>query len=97
MADLFWKRWAQKYLPLLQERQKWVTPKKNIQTGDIVLIVDATAPRGSWVMGRVLQTFQDGNGLVRSVKIKTQTSILERPITKVCLLVEDCSPDNQNC
>lgn len=95
IADLFWKRWTREYLPLLQERQKWTDTKKNIQTGDIVLIVDATAPRGSWMLGRVLQTFQDGKGLVRSVKIKTKTSVLERPITKVCLLVDGCSPDNQ--
>lgn len=94
MADLFWKRWIQEYLPLLQERQKWTNTKRNIQTGDIVLIVDATAPRGSWILGRVLQTFQDGKGLVRSVQIKTKTSVLERPITKVCLLVDDCSSDN---
>ncbi|KAK0154203.1 hypothetical protein N1851_003715 [Merluccius polli] len=67
-------RWAQEYLPLLQERQKWINPKKNIQTGDIVLIVDATAPRGSWMLGRALQTFQDGKGLVRSVRIRTKTS-----------------------
>ena len=39
LADLFWKRWVREYLPTLQQRQKWFTPKRNIQENDIVLIV----------------------------------------------------------
>lgn len=88
LANLFWKRWTLEYLPLLQERQKWNTTKRNFQCGDIVLVVDPTSPRGSWVLGRILEVYPDGKGLVRSMKIKTQTSVIERPITKVCLMLE---------
>ena len=88
MADLFWKRWIKEYLPQLQERQRWTGVKRNLVPGDIVLIVDNTAPRNSWVMGRVLQTFPDRRGFVRQVRIKTKSSCLDRPITKVCLLQE---------
>ena len=88
ISDLFWKRWLREYLPLLQERQKWSKERRNIVTGDIVLIADATAPRGSWLMGRVLETYPDGKGLVRSARVKTRTSTLERPVTKLCLLHE---------
>lgn len=88
MSDLFWKRWVQEYLPQLQERQKWTSTKRNFLVGDIVLIVDETAPRNSWVMGRVVQTFPDRKGLVRRLQIKTKTNLLHRPITKVCLLQE---------
>lgn len=55
------------------------------------MIVNSTAPRGSWILGRVMETMPDAKGLVRSVKIKTKTGVLERPITKVCLLLEDDS------
>lgn len=88
MSDLFWKRWIKEYLPQLQERQRWIRPKRNLAVGDLVLIMDNTAPRNSWLMGRVMQTFPDRKGLVRQVKIKTRTSCLDRPITKVCLLQE---------
>lgn len=88
MADLFWHRWTKEYLLLLQERQKWIDVKKNLNIGDIVLVVDPTSPRGSWPLGRVLETRPDGRGLVRSVKLQTKTSVLERPITKLCRILE---------
>ncbi|KAL2092716.1 hypothetical protein ACEWY4_012514 [Coilia grayii] len=88
MADLFWHRWTKEYLLLLQERQKWMDVKRNLNVGDIVLVVDPTAPRGSWPLARVLETKPDGRGLVRSVKLKTKTSVLERPITKLCCILE---------
>lgn len=88
MAELFWKRWSKEYLPLLQERQKWHDVKRNLKTGDIVLIVDASAPRNSWPMGIVKETIPDKNGLVRQVKVKTATNVLVRPIDKLCVLLE---------
>ena len=88
MADLFWLRWTKEYLLLLQERQKWTGTKRNFNIGDVVLVVDPTAPRGSWPLGRVLDTTSDSRGLVRSVKLKTKRSVLERPITKLCRILE---------
>ena len=88
MADLFWKRWIKEYLPLIQERQRWSAKKRSFAPGDIVVVVDPTAPRGSWLMGRILDIMPDARGLVRSVRLKTKSNILERPITKICLLQE---------
>ena len=88
MADLFWKRWIREYLPQLQERQKWTKVKRNFIPGDIVLIVDDTAPRNSWIIGRITEAVPDRRGLVRQVRIKTPTNYVCRPVTKVCLLQE---------
>ncbi|XP_052407932.1 uncharacterized protein LOC127953079 [Carassius gibelio] len=88
ISDLFWKRWIREYLPLLQERQKWNQEKRNFVPGDLVMVADSTAPRGSWMLGRVLETLPDKRGLVRVVRLKTRTNIIERPITKICLLNE---------
>ncbi|KAJ8385589.1 hypothetical protein AAFF_G00184510 [Aldrovandia affinis] len=44
--------------------------------------------RNSWMMGRILKTMPDANGVVRRVSVQTKTSTLERPITKLCLLQE---------
>ena len=88
IAELFWKRWISEYPPMMQERQKWTRPRKNLASGDIVLVADASAPRGSWIMGKVLDIRPDAKGLVRTVRLQTRTSILERPVTKLCLLLE---------
>ncbi|XP_041932487.1 uncharacterized protein LOC121695553 [Alosa sapidissima] len=88
MAELFWKRWISEYLPLMQQRQKWTVRRRNLIPGYVVLVADATAPRGSWMMGKVLDVRSDVNGCVRSVRLQTKTSILERPVTKLCLLLE---------
>ena len=86
-ADAFRNRWSNEYLPLLQDRQKWTHPKRNVAVGDIVLVVDST-PRNAWALGRILEVVKDKHGLVRSAKLKTKTSTLVRPVTKLCLLVE---------
>lgn len=91
LADLFWTRWTREYLPLLQERQKWSRPRRNCMAGDVVLLVDSSSPRNSWLMGRVVETLPDSSGMVRRVKIKTKTNILERPVNKLCLLEEVAS------
>lgn len=67
MSDLFWERWIAEYLPQLQERQRWSCVKRNFIPGDIIIIVDDTAPRNSWLTGRVIQTTPDRGGLLRLV------------------------------
>nr|XP_027225525.1 uncharacterized protein LOC113817652 [Penaeus vannamei] len=89
LADLFWKRWTKEYLPLLQERQKWTTRQRNLKVGDIVLSLDNKLPRGSWPLGRVLEVISDADGHVRSARLKTASGEYLRPISKMCLLLEN--------
>ncbi len=67
LAELFWKRWVQEYPPLLQEGQKWSQARRNFIPGDIVVAVDSAASCGSWLLGRVLETFPDKGSLVCSL------------------------------
>ncbi|KAK3733613.1 hypothetical protein QZH41_005190 [Actinostola sp. cb2023] len=87
LADVFWKRWIREYLPSLQERQKWNKEYRNFQVNDIVLVLDENSPCCSWPLGRILEVYTNRrDGLVRSVKLKTRTTILVRPIDKIVLL-----------
>ena len=86
LAGVFWGRWVREYLPLLQKRQKWLLKSRNLQKGDVVLIVNESTPRSRWPLGVIEQAQLSQDGFVRSVTIRTKEGIVERDIRKVCLL-----------
>ena len=86
LADIYWKRWIAEYVPQLQERQKWLNPRRNVQVGDLVLVSQSTTPRNQWPLGLVIKTHEGSDNLVRSVEVKTASGTYERPISKLCLL-----------
>ena len=89
LANVFWSRWKKEYLQTLQVRQKWNTPRRNLQNGDIILIKEDTLPRNMWAMGRVVEVDEDSQGMVRSAKVKTKDGELRRPIQKLVLLLNN--------
>ena len=100
LADEFWQRWRKSYLQSLQTRQKWTTPTKNVEVGDIVILKDDSVPRNCWKLARVETTYPDADGYVRKVKVAVadqsrdvkgkkpgaNVSYLERPIHGLILL-----------
>ena len=86
LANIFWKRWTREYLPTLSLRQKWTKAQRNVEVGDTVIIIDENLPRGTWSLGRVIETFPGADGMVRSVRLRTKSATLIRPIHKLCLL-----------
>ena len=86
LANQFWWRWVHEYIANIQHRQKWLEPTKNICVGDIVLVCDEITPRHQWPMGRIVEVHTGQDKLVRSATIKTQSSVLKRPVHKLCVL-----------
>jgi hypothetical protein len=104
LANEFWARWRKEFLHSLQERSKWNRPRRNIHTGDIVLLMDEGEIRNRWKLARVVETYADEANLVRSVKLiigdaqlndkgrrLRDQSVLERPIHKLVLLMANDS------
>ena len=89
LVDVFWKRWVKEYIPQLQRANKWQNVRENVKVNDIVLIVDENTPRGLWPLGIVSEVKVSGDGLVRTVHVKTQSTTLVRPISKIVWL-ESC-------
>ena len=86
ISDIFWKRWLKEYLPALQERAKWMKPRRSLEIGDLVLIADENVHRGKWPLGKVVDVFRGKDGYVRSAKVQTSLTVLTRPVTKSCFL-----------
>ena len=74
LSDMFWKQWTTGYLPSLQKRMKWSEFRRNVDAGDLVLVMDDSTLRCLWPLGRVLEIYQN----------KSRTFL--RPITKLCIL-----------
>lgn len=98
LASDFWKRWSEEYLPWLAKREKWLKPAKPLEIGDVVVVLEDYAPRNSWKMGKVVDTFPAKDGQVRAVEVLVthvdpkdpkkvvKYSALRRPVMKICPL-----------
>lgn len=86
MSDVFWSRWITEYLPLLQERQKWTKTEKSISVGDLVLVRHESTPRNHWPLGVVTKVYSGSDNKIRSVQLRFNGSLYDRPISKLCLL-----------
>ena len=91
----FWSRWRKEFLQLLQERKKWQDKKRNFQNDDIVVLRDGDLIRNKWPVAKIVETFKDDNGDIKSVRLKVGQSksnevctILERRVIKTVLLLE---------
>ena len=87
LANEFWHRWKKEYLVTLQSRNKWTSIQRNAKIGDIVLIKDENVRRADWFMGRICDVETDSQGMVRSAEIKTESTTLRRPISKLIFLL----------
>jgi len=86
LVDQFWRRWMREVLPGITEREKGCQDQPNLEIGDIVIIIDPASPRGTWPTGRVIQTFPDAEGVVRSAIVQANGTERHRLVHKLCLL-----------
>ena len=86
LSDVFWSQWTKEYLPSLKERQRWTGVINNMKVGDLVLIQHENTPRSRWPLGLVTQVYPGRDNRLRSVQVKFNGALYDRPITKLCLL-----------
>ena len=86
LQNEFWKKWKRDYLMKQDVRTKWKNPTNEDLMGKIVLINDDNLPKNSWKLAKIIETITSKDGLIRTLVVKTPTSILRRPIQKLSLL-----------
>lgn len=69
-------------------RSKWQRKKRQVERGDVVLIVENNVPRGKWNRGWVVKVFSGKDSIVRNVVLKTKNSELKGSVQKCCFIVE---------
>ncbi|XP_018399903.1 PREDICTED: uncharacterized protein LOC108777488 [Cyphomyrmex costatus] len=84
--ESFWSRWSQECLQRCYACYKWNRVTPSLQVGAIVLVIDERYPPTKWPLGRIIAIHPGQNGHTRLVTVKTQTSVLKRPVVKLCPL-----------
>ena len=83
----FWRLWIQRYLPTLSKRVKWQQEARPLAVGDVVVIVDETAPKKGWQKGRVVKLMGTRGKCPRAADIKIgNNKIITRPVTRLIVL-----------
>ncbi|GFY67220.1 integrase catalytic domain-containing protein [Trichonephila inaurata madagascariensis] len=82
LFNMFWTKWSKEYIFRLNSAHcvKPTGEIKEFKIDDVVLINDKKFPRHFWKLGKVVDVFPGMDGKIRSCKIKTQNSIIKRPV-----------------
>lgn len=82
----FWSQWSKAHLQRQLATSKWWHKSNQLQVGSLVLLTDERFPPCKWPLARITQLHPGADGLTRVVTIKTATTTLVRPITKLAIL-----------
>lgn len=69
ISDLFWAKWVELCAPFLIVQRKWHRAGRNLQVGDVVLILDRNTLRGEYRLGLVQKVYPGSDGKVRKVQL----------------------------
>lgn len=87
MTQQCWKRWHKEYLGTLQQSQKWTTTEKEVQIGEIVLLIEENTPPLVWRKVKVTEVHPGKDGHVRVVTVMDATkTTFKRSIRKIVRL-----------
>lgn len=78
-----WGHWMKEYLPHIGSRQKWFFPTENLKVGDVVMVIDPSAARREWKVGRIECTYPGSDQLVRAVDVQVRDKFLKRSVTRI--------------
>uniref|UniRef100_A0A915DWB5 DUF5641 domain-containing protein n=1 Tax=Ditylenchus dipsaci TaxID=166011 RepID=A0A915DWB5_9BILA len=88
--DQYWSQWRKEYLRSLRERQTPYSSANHRQpaVGEVVLIQEELAPRGTWKMGRINKLVESNDGVVRTAEVLSHGNRLLRLPTKLLIPLE---------
>lgn len=65
----WWNAWYQQVLPTLVPFKKWRKEMRNLEVDDIVYMYYPNSIKDDYRLARVMETFPDEKGLVRTVRV----------------------------
>ena len=75
----WWLRWIEEVLPTLVPCKKWKSPSRNLQVGDIVMMLYKGNLVDDYRLAKVTQVYPDEKGLVRTVEVSFRKRVKNEP------------------
>ena len=72
-----------------KSNDKMAQREEKLKVGDIVIVISPDSPRAHWPLAKVTEVFPGKDGKVRVAQVQLGKKLLQRPVTKLCLL-EHC-------
>ncbi|XP_062713670.1 uncharacterized protein LOC134290528 [Aedes albopictus] len=85
IGDEIWRRWLKEYLPMITRRCKWFEDVKDLQVGDLVLVIGGTT-RNQWIRGQIEEVYPGRDGRVRQALVRTSSGPVRRAAVKLAVL-----------
>ena len=71
-------------MPTLNNRQKWrSTANETLTKGDLVWLIEDSDKRGDYNLGRVAETIDGSDGVIRSAIVQANDRVNKRPVVKL--------------
>ena len=89
LMDTFWTRLCQSLTPTLRKYSKWITKRREVQEGDVVVMLeDQPEANGRYKVGLITETSPGIDNSNRRVKIRVKDGrTFERGLNKIYVLV----------
>jgi hypothetical protein len=69
VVDDFWSRWQELYVPTFIAQSKWFREYRDLQVGDVVLVMESNILRKQYKLAKVHEVFPGTDGKVRRVSV----------------------------
>jgi len=77
---------ANKYLPQLIRRPKWLESTEPLRPEQLVMILDHNLPQSQWKRGRIISVVKAKDGHVRTAEVMTSQGLIRRSVSKLAAL-----------
>jgi len=105
VVEDFWKRWTELCAPALVVQRKWYTARRNLRSGNVMIVADKNTLRGDYCLALVKDVFPGEDGKVRKLTVQSKSyrtgervhehmgardTVVSRAVQRIALLVLAC-------
>ena len=70
-------------MPKFNVQSKWLRQQRNVEVGEVVLVMDDQTPRAHWPLGRVTKSYLGKDAVVRVVDVRVGGKVYKRSVHRL--------------